>query len=181
MKTYLKKNWILLGVTLILLITSIVFYSKKVSLEDLIILKYETVPHVKLTNSISFDETGKASGEISGFVVFKNQEDQPRDLRQYHIIKPLDLYDDNSRQIFIYDDIIKIGSLSPRSIGETLLFITNDTRTYTALEDKHGNSFKINKITKAVSMFDTTGDSTYLITSDSDYQDFIRAFLKKKK
>jgi len=56
----------------------------------------------------------------------------------------------------------------------------NETSRTITLEDENGNQFFIDKNTKEISMKDVTGDSTVLITSDSDYKEFMKEWLLKK-
>ena len=46
------------------------------------------------------------------------------------------------------------------------------------LVDESGNTWNINKLTKEVQVLDSTGDSTYLITDNTKYKDFMQEFLK---
>jgi hypothetical protein len=179
MKEPSKKGRLLLVLTIILAITTLTFYLQKLGLKQSINFRYEAVPHIDLGDSMSFDKTGKATGKISGFVAFKNSEDQPKRDRQYYVIEALDLYDENSRQLFVYDDIIKLDYLPPTSIGKTILSVISNSQNNLTLQDEYGNLFRIDMSTKAVSMSDSTNDSVYLITSDSAYGDFILDFLKR--
>jgi len=118
------------------------------------------------------------SGEVRGFVKFDNIADQPKNLRQYYIIKPLNKFDGNSRQYFSLEEIIKMQYLAPRSLGFSELVEVSETGNTITLEDESANKFFIDKSTKEVSMKDATDDSTTLITSDNDYGDFIKKWLK---
>ena len=122
---------------------------------------------------------GGLSGEVRGFVKFDNIADQPRDLRQNYIIKPFNKFDENLRQHFSLEEIIKMQYLAPRSLGFSELVEVSETGNTITLEDENGNKFFIDKSTKEVSMKDATGDSTTLITSDNDFGDFIKGWLEK--
>jgi hypothetical protein len=180
MRKIFSKTRVLLGLVVILSITSASLYMDKLNTRNSEIFLYETVPHIALSNSLSFDRTGKATGKVSGFVAFKNTSDQPRGLSQYYVIEPIDAYDANSRQVFVYDDIIKMNYIAPTNTGREILVVINDSPATLTLQDKSGNLFKIDKSTKSVSMSDNTNDSTYLITSSGDYKNFKLNLLKNR-
>lgn len=182
MKKFFKKNYVWLLIFIILTFIIIFLFAEKQSLKYKILYEYEAVPNLELLNNMSFDSNGKASGKISGFVAFNQITNQPKNIKQYYEIEALDFYDKNSKQLFIYDDIIKTEVLSPKSIGKTLLYITkNDANTLT-LTDEQGNLFTILKQNNRaiyVSMQDITDDMTYLITDDLKYRDFIINIINK--
>ena len=68
--------------------------------------------------------------------------------------------------------------LAPRSLGFSELVEVSETGNTITLEDEGGNKFFIDKSTKEISMKDATGDSTTLITSDNDYGNFIKEWLR---
>lgn len=180
MKKISKKTLILSGIIAFLVVLSVVFYLKYLD------LKYEmmyqnAIPNIELTNSMTFDSrTGWATGSISGFVAFKNINDQPKGgAKQYYVIEALNLPDGNSSQVFTYDDIFVMPYLSPRSVGKSILKVTNDLGDTLTLEDEAGDVFKIDKTTKEVVVFDRGGDSVYLITDDQKFRDFMLDFQKK--
>ena len=70
--------------------------------------------------------------------------------------------------------------LSPKSMGISELVQANKTDNIITLEDENGNQYFIDRATKEVSMRDSTGDNTTLITKDSDYGDFMKSWLLKK-
>lgn len=181
MRKFLKNNWWKIVIFFVLIFIIFYLFKENIILKNKILYEYETVPDVELLNEMSFDSKGKASGKIRGFVAFLNIEDQPGNLKQYYEIEALDLYDENSKQLFIYDDIIKMSVLSPSSIGKTLLHVVKNDSDSLILVDQYNNSFTIFKqkgYVIGVSMQDTTGDMTYLINDDSRFRDFI-LYIKK--
>lgn len=172
----LRKNPALF-IIIILLTTSVVLFIEKQELKYSLI-DFQSIPHIDLTNTLDFGSSS-FTGEIRGFVVFENKEDQPKDLRQYYIIEPINQRDEKSNQVFLLDDVIVLSPLPPTSIGKTLLLEKNESGEEITLVDEDGNQFFINKASKEVSMIDATGDMTRLITSNSDYKDFMWQYLKK--
>ena len=143
---------------------------------DLII--HKSIPHISLSN-VQFELEGEFYPYIKGFVAFDNIADQPRDLRQYYIIKPLFKFDENRNQLFSLKEIIALYPLPPREIGEdVVLSKKEESDSSLTLEDEAGNLFFINKLTEKVTIYDVTGDETYLITDDLEYGDFMWEFLK---
>ena len=181
MRKISKKTLILSALIVFFAVLSVVFYLKYAGLKWEIHYQ-NSIPDIELIDYMSFDKrTGWATGSISGFVAFKNPNDQPKTAKQYYVIEALNFPDDNSNQVFVYDDIMVLEHLSPRSLGKTVLVVTNDSGDTLTLEDEYGNIFKIDKTTKEVVVFDKTGDSVYLIADDQDYRDFMRKFLEAKK
>jgi len=153
-------------------------YSQQQDCKYTLLYQYQAIPDIELTNTLTQMQYG-LSGEVRGFVKFDNIADQPHSLRQYYIIKPLDKVDQNSRQYFSLEEIIKTQYLSPRSLGVSELVEVSETGNTITLEDESGNKFFIDKKTREVSMKDATGDSTILITSDDNFGDFIKEWLGK--
>lgn len=139
---------------------------------------YQAIPDIELINTLQETQSGML-GEVKGFVKFDNPEDQPKDLRQYYIIKSLNKFNENLSQYFSLEEVIKMNYLSPRSLGISEIIEVNETDRIITLEDENGNQFFIDKTTKEVSMRDATGDNTTLITDDSDYGDFVKERFKK--
>lgn len=160
-----------------LLITVGVLFGQKQNYKFTLLYQYQTIPDIELINTLRTAQGG-LSGEVRGFVKFDNIADQPRNLRQYYIIKPLNKFD-GSHQYFSLEEIIKMQYLSPRSLGFSELVEVSETGNTITLEDESGNKFFIDKSTGEVSTKDATGDSTTLITSDNDYGDFIKEWLSK--
>jgi len=163
-------------IIIVLLTTVGVLFGQKQDYKFTLLYQYQAIPDIELINTLTTTQGG-LSGEVRGFVKFDNIEDQPRNLRQYYIIKPLNKFDE-SRQYFSLEEIIKMQYLAPRSLGFSELVEVSETSNTITLEDEGGNKFFIDKSTKAVSMKDATGDSTTLITSDNTYGDFIKEWLK---
>ena len=162
----------------VLVISNITFWAGTKSLEwDIVYMK--AVPHVKLINYMSFDSNGIASGSVTGFVAFDNLENQPRGARQYYTITAYDEYNVKGKQLFIIEDVISLLNIPPSTIGTSVLSINMDYNGILYLVDENNNSFNINKVTKEVKMRESTGkDSSYLITNQEDFKDFIRNWLK---
>jgi len=68
--------------------------------------------------------------------------------------------------------------LAPKSLGFSELVEVSDTGNTIFLEDGNENKFFIDKSTKEISIKDSTGDSTKLITSNDEYEDFIKKWLR---
>lgn len=173
----LKRKFSIL-IIIALLITVSVLFTQKQDYKFTLLYQYQAIPDIELINTLTTMEDG-LSGEVRGFVKFDNIADQPRNLRQYYVIKPLNKFDEDSRQYFSLEEIIKMQYLSPRSLGFSELVEVSETGNTITLEDNGGNKFFIDKSTRRVSMKDATGDSTTLITNDNDYGDFIKGWLEK--
>jgi len=171
----LKRKFSIL-IIIALLVTVGVLFGQRQDYKFTLLYQYQAIPDIELINTLTTAQDG-LSGEVRGFVKFDNIADQPRNLRQYYIIKPLNKFD-GSRQYFSLEEIIKMQYLAPRSLGFSELVEVSETGNTITLEDESGNKFFIYKSTKEVSMKDATGDSTILITSDYDYGDFIKSWLK---
>lgn len=171
-----RKFSILIIIVLLVMISNL--YSQKQDYKYVLLYQYQAVPDIELINILTETQSG-LSGEVRGFVKFDNITDQPKNLRQYYIIKPLNKFDENSRQHFSLEEIIKIQYITPRTLGFSELVEVSETDNTVTLEDESGNKFFIDKSTKEVSMRDASGDSTTLITSDNDYEDFIKGWLGK--
>ena len=176
-KNTISKRKFSILIIIVLLIVIGVLFGQKQDYKFTLLYQYQAIPDIELINTLTATQSG-LSGEVRGFVKFDNTADQPRDLRQYYIIKPLNKFDENSRQYFSLDEIIKMQYLAPRSLGLSELVEVSETSNTVTLEDENGNKFFIDKSTKEVSMKDATGDSTTLITSDNNFGDFIKGWLK---
>lgn len=176
-KKIFQKNWIKISLFFLLVIL-VGLYLRNISLKyDLIYSR--AIPHIELSNvQFKSDSDNYDHIYISGFVAFEDIDDQPRELRQYYIIESLLRRDSNSKQIFSLREIISLSSIPPREFDAVQLIETESSASHLILEDEVGNVFIINKFTKEVTMHDVTGDLTYLITSQSEYRDFIVDLLK---
>ena len=174
----LKRKFSILTIIALLITVGVVFGQKE-DYKYTLFYQYQAIPDIELKNNL-FQTQGVLSGEVSGFVKFDNLSDQPRDVRQYYIIKPLNKFDENQSQYFSLEEIIKMNYISPRSLGISELIEVNETSRTITLEDESENQFFVDKTTKEVSMRDVSNDSTVLITSDSDYKDFMKEWLLKK-
>ena len=176
-KSVIWKRKFSIFIIIVLLIMVGVLFGQKQDYKFTLLYQYQAIPDIELINTLTTTQGG-LSGEVRGFVKFDNVADQPKNLRQYYIIKPLNKFDGNLRQYFSLEEIIKMQYLAPRSLGFSELVEVSETATTITLEDESGNKFFIDKSTREVSMKDATGDSTTLITSDNDYGDFIKEWLK---
>lgn len=132
----------------------------------------QSVPDINLTNSLTETSYG-FQGEVRGFVKFDNFLDQPKDFRQYYVIKPMNVSGQDDDQKFTLEEFIKLNALSTRSLGTKVLGVISKTTSTITLEDENNNQFFIDRSTMNVSMRDSGGDNTTLITDDSEFQDFI--------
>lgn len=112
-----------------------------------------------------------AYGKITGYVAFDDISKQPRGAWQYYTIEATDRYDESGNQIFTLIDTLKLSSIPPRSFDAEDLSVVSNTSQSVTLESESGQSFVINKKTRAVRIDD--GDASTLITNQSDYKDFI--------
>ncbi|MEK7655503.1 MAG: hypothetical protein AAB386_02390 [Patescibacteria group bacterium] len=173
----LRRKFSILIIIVLLVIIGVLFGQKQ-DYKYTLLYQYQAIPDIELINTLTASQSG-LSGEVRGFVKFDNIADQPRDLRQYYVIKPLNKFNENSRQYFSLEEIIKMRYLAPKSLGSSESVEVSETSNTITLEDENGNKFFIDKSTKEVSMKDATGDSTTLITSDYDFGDFIKRWLRK--
>jgi len=164
----LRQKLSILIITVLLIIIGGLFVQKQ-NYKFALLYQYQAIPDIELMNTLT-TARGGLSGEARGFVKFDNVADQPKNLRQYYIIKPLSKFDENSR--------IKMQYLAPKSLGFSELVEVSDTGNTIFLEDGNENKFFIDKSTKEISIKDSTGDSTKLITSNDEYEDFIKKWLR---
>jgi len=150
------------------------------------------IPHVDLTSAMGFygidtqngelvtsrNKGAVAFGKLTGFVRFSDVTSQPRDARQYYTIEATDTYDDSGVQIFTLVTTLKLNAIAPRSFDEEALTVISNTDQFVSLQNKAGDSFRINKRTREVAITDAGGDAASLITTQSDYKDFIFRLLK---
>jgi len=178
-KNVILTRKISISIIIVLLILVGVLFAQKQDYKFTLLYQYQAIPDIELKNTLQESQSGLL-GEVSGFVKFDNIQNQPKDLRQYYIIKPLNKFDKDLSQYFSIEEIIKMQYLSPKSMGIAELVQANKTDNIITLEDEDGNQYFIDRATKEVSMRDSTGDNTTLITKDSDYGDFMKSWLLKK-
>lgn len=176
-KNLIYKRKISITIIIILLVIIGVLFFQKQDYKFTLLYQYQAIPDIGLMNTLTTTQNG-LSGEVRGFVKFNNIADQPKNLRQYYIIKPLNKFDENLRQYFSIEEIVKMQYLAPRSLGLSELFEVSETSSTITLEDEGGNKFFIDKLTKKVSTKDSAGDITTLITNDNLYGDFIKGWLR---
>jgi len=170
-----KRKFCLLFI-IILISGLFYFFSESQSYKYKILYQYQTVPFIELKNNLYNYGPGIFGGEVVGFVKFDDLENQPKDMQQYYIIKPLDKFDSEYNQYYSLDVILKLNSLAPSSLGISEMVSLNETKEFVTLEDEGGNLLFINKITEEISMKDVTGETSLLITDSLDYKDFILEF-----
>jgi len=170
-KELLQRKFIIF-IIIILAIISILFIQNK-NYKYTLFYKYQTVPDIELQNTLSKTKNSW-HGNIAGFVKFNNLKNQPKDLKQYYIIKVLEESNKNKSKDFLLEEIIKLDYLPPKNLGTSKLTKVNETNNILILEDENSNQFFFNKITKKVSIKDINGDNTTLITNNSNYRDFIK-------
>lgn len=176
-KNIWNRKWTFF-VILFLITTIGVLYLQKQNLKFQLII-YKSIPHIELTNTFGTDSKGEFSGVIKGFVAFDNKNDQPKDMSQYYIITPKYVADEEINQVFDLEEIIALYPLPPYSLGEVELTTVDKSSNIITLKDDAGNLFFIDKITKKVTTKDAGGDITTLITSDLEYNKFMKEFLPK--
>lgn len=177
LKDALSKRKISITIIIVLLIIVGVLFVQKQNCKNTLFYQHQSIPHIELINILHETQNGM-SGEIRGFVKFKNSEEQPRGLWQYYIIKPLSKFDKNLAQYFSLEEIIAMPYLSPKSLGVSELVEVNKTNRVITLEDEGGNRFFIDRISREISTKDAGGDIAELITNYSDYRDFMKLLLK---
>ncbi|PWB38612.1 MAG: hypothetical protein C3F02_02770 [Parcubacteria group bacterium] len=166
-------------VIIVLLVTIFVLSLKNSDLKYSRLYEVETIPDINLTNSLyNYSNDNYSAGSISGFVAFYDKDSQPKGLKQYYIIGPLNKLDENLNRIFSLEEIVKMDYLPPTSINKYELRETSESYQMLTLEDETGNMFFINKNSDEVTMRDVGGDNTRLITNQSDYKNFIINLLK---
>ncbi|GMU74253.1 MAG: hypothetical protein AMXMBFR44_4500 [Candidatus Campbellbacteria bacterium] len=164
-------------IIVILLVWVAYQYLAIASLKSTELYLYSYVPHVELS-STKYQSGSETLFHITGFVKFNNTTDQPRRLWQYQIIEPSNKIDGSGNRIYLLTDIIKLDYVPPRYFEPVEIKEVQDTGSLVTFTDEAGNIFRINKLTEEVSVQDTTGDSTTLITNENDYKDFMREFLR---
>lgn len=175
MQKIIKYKNLVTIVTLLLLLCGL--YFKNLELKWQLIYE-KSIPDVELINYLSFDSNNRASGSLTGFVVFDDKEKQPKNLRQYIKITALDNLSSNNKQQFYLIDIIKMNTLPPRYFDPVFLSVINTSGDIITLVDAENNQYLINTETKEVSMFDATKDVTRLITSGSKFTEYMLDLLK---
>jgi len=173
---FLGKKFLMVLIA-ILIIVAIYFFAKIQNYKFELLYQYQVIPHVDLINTLN-SEHGVIQGEVRGFVKFDNIANQPEDLWQYYILKPLDSLDDGSSQEFSLEEIIVMKYLPPKSLGVSRLMQLSENDGKIILIDESGNQYFIDKYTKEIFIRDITGDNTSLITDIDDYKDFMVIFKK---
>ena len=185
-----KKLTIIAFVALIGL--NIYFLSEWKSAESNRLYYDYAIPHIELISAMAFYGVDSYQGEllsspnqgdiaiggITGFIVFSNPTDQPKDARQYYTIEATDRYDEESNQLFLLTDTLKLNAIPPHSFEKEELKVVSNNGQFVTLENESNQTFKINKRTDEVIITDADGDTTTLITNQSDYKDFVFKFMK---
>ncbi|MCK9378565.1 MAG: hypothetical protein M0P97_00260 [Candidatus Moranbacteria bacterium] len=165
---FLRKHWKIILVV-ILIITASNLWEEKRNMQFSLI-NYKSIPHINLTNTLAYyPHDNSFAGEIRGFVKLKNENDQPKNMRQYFTIETT-----NNKDVLVLDEIVALNALPPQSIGKTKLVKKSESGETMVLEDENGLQFFYNKNSKEISLEDAK-----LITSDSNYRDFMLQFINK--
>ncbi len=178
LKNKILQRKISITIIIILLFIITILFNQSQNYKYTLLYQYQSIPHIELKNTL-YEEQGSMFGEIRGFVKFDNFQDQPNGLKQYYIIKPLNKFDKDLSQYFSLEEIVAMQYLPPQTLGISEIIETNENLRSITLEDKNGNQFFIDKVSKEVSVRDVTGDRTTLVTSQIDYGEFIKQSLKK--
>lgn len=171
--SFIKRRYVWI-IIIIMLITIVNLFFQKQDLRFSLI-NYQAIPNIKLTNTLGYSSSSNSFlGDATGFVKLEEENSQPKDLRQYYVIQPTNQRDKSSNQVLILDEIVVLPSLSPESIGKTKLIKSGENGNKIILEDENGLRFFFDRDSKEISM-----EEAKLITSDSEYRDFMRNFLRK--
>jgi len=163
-------------IIMILLVVVVSLYFQTLDLKYNRLYQIETVPDIDLINTLNYPQKdGIFTGYASGFVVFNDINEQPKELKQYYTIRALTQFDDSFNQIFSLEESIKMGYIPLRILDRVELREVRDTNSSLILEDRNGTRFTVNKRTSVITMED--GD-VELITNNLDYKNFIIKFLK---
>ena len=114
-KSVIWKRKFSIFIIIVLLIMVGVLFGQKQDYKFTLLYQYQAIPDIELINTLTTTQGG-LSGEVRGFVKFDNVADQPKNLRQYYIIKPLNKFDGNLRQYFSLEEIIKMQYLPPKNL-----------------------------------------------------------------
>jgi len=164
---FLKKHWkIILIVVLVITASNLWEENRNLKFAS---INYKSIPNINLTNTLTYyPDSSSFTGEMRGFVKLSNENDQPKDTRQYYTIDTT-----TNKDILVLDEIVALNNLPPQSIGKTKLIKKGESGDIITLEDQNGLQLFYNKNSKEVFM-----DDAKLITNDSDYENFMRGFLK---
>ena len=174
---FIRARKTCLALMIVLVLLGSWLYLDKINLEYAL-LQERAIPDIELINYLQFDHRGVASGALSGFVLFDNRADQPRDIRQYYVIGALDTFDSKLNQLFSLEEVLQLNAISPRRLAIETLHTKDNTTSKLVLEDNNGNLFMIDKLSREVTTRDVQGDPTHLITDEWEYRDFMRDFLR---
>jgi len=177
-KTSLREK-ILISIIILLLVALWSVFSVKQSLKWDVVFKYEIIPHLDLTNTLSINTSdGLFRGSATGFVLFDNIFEQPKNVRQYYIIESSQNIDENYNQIFYLDTIMAFDYIPPTSIGKEELTEINEVNNNIVLQNKAGDLFVINKTSKDIEVRDSDYHTAKLVTNNLEYRDLVLEFFK---
>lgn len=164
---FLKRHWkTILIVVLLITVSNLWEENRNLKFAS---INYKSVPNINLINTLTYyPDTSSFTGEMRGFVKLSNEEDQPKDARQYYTIDTT-----TNKDVLVLDEIVALNNLPPQSIGKTKLVKKGEYGDIITLEDQNGLQLFYNKNSKEVVLEDAR-----LITNASDYEDFMRSFLK---
>jgi hypothetical protein len=170
-ENFYKKAFFIASFVLLLMVVAAGYYFIKYN--DLYwdtMYRYVAVPDIELESSMDFGENG-ATGKITGFVLFDDLSQQPKDARQY---LRLQAFSSNGEQKYIAENIVKMATLEPRTIAQLDLKVIEDTSRSVILRDESGTQFDIDKLSMLVTVTGAGGtEKSYLITDEFDFRDFV--------
>lgn len=166
---------------LLFIITGIIALFLYIENQDLKWEKYflSLVPDIELTNTLVFNSNDVASGSLTGFVAFVDPKKQPKDTKQYIQIEASTDFI-GGKQVFYLTDMVKMNALSIRNLGVTPLLGVKENGIY-ILTDGHNNFYLLYLLDSKVfmaNMTDAQGDKTNLITTESDFKNFMGNLLE---
>lgn len=187
----MKQKWYIVIIA-ILVVSNVVFFVQK---QDLYYqnLYEDAVPHIELGGVFLFygvdiyqgrvltsERDGAVGfGEVTGFVTFLEQDNQPKQAWQYYTIEATDVYDNDGNQLFSLEEVIKLPAVAPKVFEKEELRVVEDSSSFLVLESEGGQIFKINKATDEVRINEGGEDVAYLITDSNNYRDFMVDFLSR--
>lgn len=161
---------------MLLLISNIFLYiNLKIERKYEAFYEFKSVPDIELINTFN-KKYGITFGGASGFIKFENIDNQPKNARQYYIIKPIDR--DNEGRTFSLENIIKLQYLPPKSLGTVKLKTIKNEDNELILEDDKAGRYYIDKENR-ISIIDFDGEKTTLITNQLDFFNFMENWLLK--
>ena len=180
------KNKLSIFLVLVIVLLGVSLIAEKNSC-NAIVAQIESIPSFDLVNSqFELDPNSAYENDYAvkatGFVAFLELDKQPLKARQYYILDT-DFSVEPSNELvrkFTVKEIIKMEYLPPKEISTEVLAVKRETDSVLILEDKFENVFTVNKLTEEITLEDSNGDRVKLITTNSEYQKFIKELLRRK-